>query len=223
MAACNERPFGNPASVRAAGLKLAGECDKALGNFRKARLDRATVQKTLWEVLHMHLTPGPDGLIVTPDYESARQLASLLEVASADLGYTGSKSIKGIGELATTLNLHPNQKHMDRAKEVLDAIARAADSPNADFKDDFFAYLSDISSVGKIKKLESNSNFLVTMFRLDNSKLNAELNKPPLIDKLQKLDDEEEVFTLRSIANYSPEEFRSKLGVISKSLEAGGK
>ncbi|MEY4393960.1 MAG: hypothetical protein RL595_1209 [Planctomycetota bacterium] len=223
MAACNERPFGNPASVRTAGLKLAGECDKAMAALRKSRLDRATVQKTMQEVLRLHLTPGPDGLMVTPDYESARQLASLLEVGSEELGFTGSKSIKGIGELAEILNLHPYQNRMPRVKEVLDAIARAADTPKADFKDDFFAYLSDISSAGKIKKLESNPNFIVTMIRLDNSKFNAELNKAPLIDKLQKYDDEEEVITLKSISDYGPDAFRQKLAEISKQLSTPAK
>lgn len=222
MAACNERPFGNPASVRTAGMKLVQECDQALLRLRSAKFDRAMVQRMIAELIRLNTTPGPDGLMVVQDYESARQLASLLEISAGELGFSGGKSIQGISDLAVSLNLHPYQKRMDRVKEVLNAIGRAANNPKGDFQEDFFAYLADISNISRTRKLVDNNNFLVTMIRLDNARFNAELTRAPLIDNLQKFDDEEEGITLKSIGDYSPEAFRQKLVEISKALGAGG-
>jgi uncharacterized protein (DUF2249 family) len=56
------------------------------------------------------------------------------------------------------------------------------------------------------------------MITLDNSKFNSEINKASVLEKLQKLDDEEEVITLKSISDYDPEMLRKKLVEISEAL-----
>ncbi|MSR31620.1 MAG: hypothetical protein EXR99_08960 [Gemmataceae bacterium] len=220
LAACNERPFGSPALIRNAGIKVAQACDTALAALKTKKIDSAAGRKLTIELLKLYTQPGPNGKVVIPDYESARQVGAFLEVALDDLGHSKAKLPKGMDELVKILNLHPYQNRMARVKEVLAALGRAADNPMADFKDDFFAYLGDISSVSLLRKLEKNPNFLITMIRLDNSRFNQEMIKSPLVDTLQKLDDDENVISLKSIADYDPEVFRKTLEQIADELKA---
>jgi hypothetical protein len=223
LASSNERPFGNPETIKSASIQLSKACDVALAKLRAKKLDKATVTRTVQELLRLYTKPGPDGKIISPDYESARQLASLLEVISEELNEGKKGTVAPVTELSSLLNIHPYQNRISRVKEVLDITVKASRSDKADFKDDFINYLSDISSASNLVKLVKNPNFLVTMITLDNSKFNSEINKPGVIEKLQKFDDDEEVITLKSISDYEPELLRKKLMEISEALGNKGK
>ncbi|MCY2971563.1 MAG: hypothetical protein NTZ30_12940, partial [Planctomycetota bacterium] len=232
-------PFGNPETIKSASEQLTKACDVALAKLRAKKLDKPTVTRTVQELLRLYTKPGPDGKLITPDYESARQLASLLEVVSEELNEGKKGTVAPVTELSTLLNIHPYQNRIPRVKEVLDITVKAsrsdkadfkddfinylADISSANFKDDFINYLADISSANNLVKLVKNPNFLVTMITLDNSKFNSEINKAGVIEKLQKFDDDEEVITLKSISDYDPELLRKKLAEISEALGNKGK
>ena len=223
LASNNERPFGNPETIKSASAQLTKACDVALAKLRAKKLDKPTVARTVQELLRLYTRPGPDGKLITPDYESARQLASLLEVVTEEINGGKPGVIAPVTELSTLLNIHPYQNRISRVKEVLDITVRASRSDKSDFKDDFINYLADISNANNLVKLVKNPNFLVTMITLDNSKFNSEINKAGVIEKLQKFDDDEEVITLKSIADYDPELLRKKLAEISEALGNKGK
>lgn len=217
LASSNEKPFGNPETIKSASDQLVKACDVALAKLRAKKLDKATVARTLQELLRLYTKPSPDGKFITPDYESARQLASLLEVVSEELNEKKG-SILPVTELSVLLNIYPYQNRISRVKEVLDVTVKASRSDKSDFKDDFVSYLTDISSANNLINLVKNPNFLVTMITLDNAKFNSEIIKPVIIEKLQKFDDEEEVIMLKSISDYDPELLRKKLAEISEAL-----
>jgi hypothetical protein len=223
LASNNERPFGNPETIKSASEQLVKACDAALAKLKAKKLDKKNVERTILELLKLYTKPGPDGKLITPDYESARQLASLLEVAGEELNGGRTGAVASITELSTLLNIHPYQNRTSRVKEVLDVTVRASRSDKSDFKDDFISYLGDISNANNLVKLVKNPNFLVTMITLDNAKFNSEINKAGVIEKLQKFDDDEEVITLKSISDYDPEMFRKKLVEISGTLGSKGK
>lgn len=217
LASSNEKPFGNPETIKSASDQLVKACDVALAKLRAKKLDKATVARTVQELLRLYTKPSPDGKFITPDYESARQLASLLEVVSEELNEKKG-SILPVTELSVLLNIYPYQNRISRVKEVLDVTVKASRSDKSDFKDDFVSYLTDISSANNLINLVKNPNFLVTMITLDNAKFNSEIIKPVIIEKLQKFDDEEEVIMLKSISDYDPELLRKKLAEISEAL-----
>ena len=221
LASSNERPFGNPESIRSASTQIIKACDSALLKLRNKKLDSETVARTLQELLKLYTKQNPEGLFFTPDYESARQLAALLEVMASELQIPSTT--KKVSELTALLNIHPYQNRINRVKELLEVTVKASRSDKADFKDDFINYLTDISSSSRLISLYKTNSFLVTMMTLDNSKFNTELNKPQVIDKLQKFDDEEEVISLKSISDYDPEVFRKMLTEISVSILTMGK
>lgn len=223
LASNNERPFGNPETIKSASEQLVKACDAALAKLKAKKLDKKNVERKILELLKLYTKPGPDGKLITPDYESARQLASLLEVAGEELNGGRTGAVASITELSTLLNIHPYQNRTSRVKEVLDVTVRASRSDKSDFKDDFISYLADISNANNLVKLVKNPNFLVTMITLDNAKFNSEINKAGVIEKLQKFDDDEEVITLKSISDYDPDMFRKKLVEISGALGSKGK
>lgn len=228
--ACDVRPFGHPAQIKATGDDLVKWSNDLIGQLRDAKYDRDAVHKlmlglcNLWDI--PEAKPGVPTLFVpAPDYESARQIASLLAVAYED--YRGKDAADPnvaavLAKFTEDLNLAPYTRRKERGQLIVEIVRELTGQKDTDGAKEFAAYLNKIDDKAALEKLVTNG-FLTSLSRdLSNRKFTDKLTKDKaVIDQLQKFSDEEETNTLRRVANYDPDVFKANLKDLGKLLQQG--
>jgi hypothetical protein len=223
--ACDARPFGSPDGVRQACGGLIGWSDKLNSQLKAAAFNPDSVLKLMHNVCAIYEPKGNDPRnTLIPDYESAKQVASLLQVAYDDWKRVvkpqdEQPALDALAALTTQLNLAPYTKRENRLEIIFQIVRKAAGGSELRGKDEFQNYLKskDVGNVETIKKLIQAQDFLNAVRGISNDDFNSGIVKDH-IDELQKLSDEEEVGTLRAIANYDPYKFRALLQKFDKAL-----
>jgi hypothetical protein len=223
--ACDGRPFGTPEAIAKASDDLASWSDNLAKELKAAPYTRDSVLRLMHNICSLY-EPKPDGSgnTLIPDYESAKQVASLLLVAYDDWKRVekpqdDKAATDALNALTTQLNLAPYTKRDDRLDIVFQVVRKAAGGSELRGKEEFQNYLKskDVGNVETIKKLIQAQEFLNAVRSISNDDFNNGLVKDHIVE-LQKLSDEEEVGTLRAIAQYSPEVFRANLREFAKAL-----
>jgi hypothetical protein len=177
-----------------------------------------------------------------PDYESARQVASIIRVAYQEWAAAaraapevGADAKKVLEELVGQLNLEPyhqqrknrHQQRKNRVEILVNVVEAAVLAPERGKIDGFdqgaqaFAgYLREGKNIGdeKVLKQMRHNAFLRELRDGVNSKrFNAALMKAA--DQLQELSDDELPVALRSITEFKPEEFIERLHRLDSILQ----
>jgi hypothetical protein len=223
--ATNARPFGKPADLAASAKGMVAWCDGLLAELRDAPLDRAKVLKVAREICTLWDRTDAQDRKVVPDYETARQMTSLLQVLFEDLKIKDKAALKALADLRNTLDTEPYYHRQERSDILFKVVRAALGKQDADAAfnkgvDQFRDYLKDVSDPEKLKGLAgANNPFLVTLaLGLDNKKFTAELLKPEVVKELQRLSDEEQDRVLKAVSGYDPAAFKTKLQEVLKHL-----
>ncbi len=227
--ATNARPFGDPARVASSANDLAGWCNKQIGELRGASFSAPKVRALVKDVCALYVN-GKNGTAL-PDFETARQLGSILRVACTEVGIKDDDATKVLGELNTMLNLEPyfnRPRRLDIMKKVIWEAVNP-DKPDTPFTpdftrgfDEFKAHLQALVRGEEMKKEELrkliNNDFLSKLARNVDS---ASFNKAVIAhsSELQKLSDEEEKKVLEAIAGYDPYAFIAALKRLSAAVK----
>jgi hypothetical protein len=214
----NARPFGTPADVARTTADVAAWCDTVLPALKETRLDQNKVLKLMQTLC---ATYGEESNESLPDYESAKQIASLLLIAFGDWQRNGGKAPAAAtvhDALTEQLNLAPYSNRPKRL-EVVFKILEKERGGELKGKEQFLAYLKDIGSLDAIKKLNMAQDFLNTVRGISNDNFNDRLVKDH-IKVLQQLSDEEETATLRAVETYDPQSFKKNLRAFAAALPA---
>jgi mono/diheme cytochrome c family protein len=222
---CDARPFGTPEGVRQGTGDLIGWSDNLNTQLKGSSFTRDSVLKLMHNVCALY-EPKPDrsGPTLIPDYESAKQVASLLQVAyddwrRAEKPQDDKPALDALKALTAQLNLAPYTKRDSRLDIVFQIVRKASGGSELRGKEEFQNYLKskDVGNVETIKKLIQAQEFLNAVRAISNDDFNNGLVKDH-INELQKLSDEEEVGTLQAIAGYDPETFRELLRQFASAL-----
>jgi hypothetical protein len=218
-AACGKKPFGSPAELRVAATELAQWCDELLGALKKTRFTPESTLNLIRILCNEYSDLGAkssfEGAL---DYESARQVASLLQVAFDEWKRSGRKATSEaesiLAELTDPLNLRPYNERDKRLEIVFQIVQKTSKDLTKKEMEAFKAYLRNPGSVDAIRNA---SGFLNAVRGMDNDVFNNGLAKDH-VEALQDLGNAEEKRTLKAVANYDPVAFRKQLRRLAKEL-----
>lgn len=202
--------FGDPAVIRQACLDLEKACDAAIRAAKAAPLDRAGASAILKDALEAFTEPGagkPDQPV--PDFEAARQLASLADVIASDLKAGKEKPpafIAALAKLSDLVDLHPYANRQARLEVILGLIEREQKLPKG-VTVAFSEYLQKGGPVDLARKLVDDRDFLPSFNRIRSEDFNQWLSENTTATRLQRLDDEEERKLMSRLNAYDPAEF----------------
>ncbi len=221
--ACNARQFGSPSEIAKSSAELIAWSDGMVAELKNAPYNRDTVRRLMLNLCKVYEPrEGETGAPLLPDYESAKQIASLLTVAYGDLKREGDvpDAAAALEALAKQLNLEP-YSNRERRLEIIFEIVQKAAGANLTGKEEFLNYLKnkDVGNVEVIRKLVRDQGFLNALRSISNEDFNKGLVEHDA--ELQKLSDQEEERTLRAIAEYNPALFKENLSALARALGAG--
>jgi hypothetical protein len=232
--ATNSRPYGNPGEVATATGKVVTWCDELLDSLNKPGLynrDKAVqFMGKLCDAYSPRNAAGP-----TPDYETARQLASVLkavyeEIVIDDLGKNppedklrdAEKKVASVfGALDKSLDLQPFKKRKDRTEAILEmvsGIAMLGGAEGAAALKDFSAFSANVNA-GDPRKLKGNKLLGALLLGISNDQFTKGLKEAKVIKVLQELSDTEEQDVLNAIKGYDPAAFKAELEKVRGALK----
>jgi hypothetical protein len=239
--ACNAQPYGRPEAIKAATGALIAWCDTLAADVNKAGYDTDSVRDLMQHLCRLY---APDEAKadakkppVIPDYEQAREIASILEVLYEEYNLNGGKDDKAadaLKQLRKDLNLTPF-KVKDRAAIMMEVVKQTANQPNIDSKEfeavagydpDNPQQARDRFNNAEALEKFKNNNFLNTIRGgLNNQKFNTLLRegknaKGEEFKKLLKdLSDEETQTALDAVANYDAAKTQEQLRKFADALK----
>jgi hypothetical protein len=233
-AATNTRALGDPATIQGAASPLVLWCEEAQ---RAVAAEGAYTADSALRLLHtlcrLYAPRGQEGRrkpAPIPDYESARQVASLLRVVYDD--WAAKQGVKPdeqkaardlLAELTEQFDLEPYSQRAKRTEVVLgvikDIVGRL--SPDQEKGLEAFANYLKPANIGKPAELDKmiGNPFLAKLDTgVGNQGFTKGLLKPAVADELQKLSDEEEKVVLRCLADFAPRTFLERLNKLDRLL-----
>jgi hypothetical protein len=225
--ACNNRPFGRREQVGTAAGDVVKWCDDLIKDLRTPSLyTKGSALRFLHGLCDLYAAPeGRDGRKpVIADYETARQVAMVLQVVYDDWRPAGAKdesAQKLFREMTESLNLQPYSRRAKRLGVILEMVRDISGKKEIKGMEAFSSYLQDpkkLGNLGELKKMIDN-DFLDTLRRgVDNDEFTKGLLSPKVVGELQKFSDEEEEATLKAVADYDPGRFQKQLRNFAKLL-----
>jgi hypothetical protein len=226
--ATNERPFGQPANVRAATAALIKWSDDVLADLRAADYGIESVRRFIVDLFNGFQAPEGGGGYA-PDYETARLTVSMVRAAyeglARNLGpgwrartYADTKD--ALNKLIEHLNLEPYTGRDERLKTVLGMIAKQLDD-NGEVRFEkgikaFDDYLKDIRDTEALKGLVKNDFLTQLSVQYTSGMFVKGILQPNIVSRLQEIGDKEEAVTLKDVSAYDPEYVRPLLKQFSE-------
>jgi hypothetical protein len=215
------RPFGDPLRIRKDAGALMAWSDRVILELRNpARYDKESTRQLLLVLCKLYNRPSADGTVPLPAYETARQIASVIEVLHQELtgrGPGNPEVAEVLKELSEELDLQPYTKRQDRLQVILQVVADISKEKVEGLKE-FSDYLNDIGNPGLLKNVRKNP-FLVQLEDVTNRKFTDALIHEPTIGKLQRFSNQELQRELQSINEYDPKTFLAHLKKLEQLLE----
>jgi hypothetical protein len=218
--ATNARAFGDPSAMKGSTGDLIAYCDNLIDAVRKTDFNREKALALAKELCSMWDKKDSHGNTPSPDYETARQMASILMVVCDDLKLD-VKAKEKLADLRKELGTEPFTKRDERKDVVLGVVQRVLVAKNpgvteAQMKpgiESFQKYLKDVTNEAELKKQVGVGNlFLVFLAQgLDSKAFTEEFLKKEVVDKLQELSDAEQKELLGKVAAYDPTAVKAKL------------
>lgn len=216
--ATSSRPFGTPAQIDDAVKAVNKWCDEIVAALlaKETRFDQASSKKLLANLCS--LFDGDKSVI--PDYETARQIGSMIATIADDLGLKDAIIDDKDSGLIKKLNLRPYSKQKVRAAILIDVVKSAGNVPanlTQAFDEGSKTFATYLDKVGDTKYLQDSvlgpnyqNQFLLTLQNaVSNKGFTDEIVKRA--SKLQEFSDEEQRDVLSAVANYDPRWFTARL------------
>lgn len=222
-AATSRRPFGRPEQMASAADGVIKWCDTVIADLRKATYDEGKARRLFVNLCSLFEAKDKAGKpLAIPDYETARDVASLLVTVAEDLKLKDEKVDGILNRLDKELDLRPYSKRMDRVQILLDIIRSAGKVPanvKEQFDKDAGLFSKYLMEIGNTKFLLDDvlggrfrNEFLQTLSSsVSNSDFTKGLLDKPNIDRLQAFSDEEQRGVLKAVAGYDPQTFVGRL------------
>lgn len=232
------RPFGVPTGTKGAKAQaqaVMDACDKMLLKLRTTTWGQKESEEVLKHLLSLPATKDE----YLPDYESARQMISMIKVINEDLVDAGvdKGATSEIKELAAALDTEPYQKYQLKRLELIlnnvvlkvlkfDDKTGAEKKAIEDSRDAFIKFIKDgQKDIGVFNPTDPRKNLeLQTFFGaialVNNDDFNKAITSNPVIVKtLQEQGDAMVQGELNAVSNYDPEDFLEKLKVIAEKMK----
>lgn len=226
VAATNARPFGAPDQLDKAAGEIIDWCQALLKDLQAAEFNEAKVRDMVKKLAALYAGSDVGGALL-PDYETARQLASIVQLAATEAGLSGD-ALASVRDLAKVLSVRPFTQRTERLnimKEVIWASIPQADRPQRPaFDTGFDAFKSHVEAldygkavtVADIDALKSNKFLTACQGITPRPFTDAVLARA---NALQALSDKEEKEVLNTVANYDPATFVAALRKLSAALK----
>jgi hypothetical protein len=215
--ACNARPFGQPAQIKAAAEGVGAWSDELM-----VRLQAGDVKYNEAGALSLLQAIGKLDL-GSADYETARQIGSTFQVAYAEWGRKAgdrardAKRDEELKRLADYLNLQPYTQREERLKLMVQTVEALSRKPSPESARSFLQYVNDIGNQKLLEEMVRN-DFLTDLFRIDLPELSKRMQTAPLVNQLQALSDKELTTALEKLSAYRPAEFKKLLDAVCAKL-----
>jgi hypothetical protein len=213
IAASSGRPFGDPEKLVAAARPLVSAWDEELKTAPFAALEGKDLRPLVQELCAL----GSGSYL---DYESARELGSVLEVAIRDMRLSGSQA-EQVGErlstLDKTLSLNPYTGATERRDIIRGLIEKDTPLEKSD-AEVFWKTVKNPADPNISLNLEENK-YLNAVKKADNAELNRAMQEG-VVDKLEDAGTRELDAGLKKLANYDIDAFRKTLREIGELLAA---
>jgi hypothetical protein len=214
---CNAAVFGKPQEVGEAARGVLQWCDELL-----AVLDAPSKiydERAALRLLHRLCRQGAAD---EPDYETARQFGSAIQVVYQELARKAAgrppAEPEELAAMARELNLQP-YSHRARRLEVLIGVAQSLSRRKADDAGLFQQYVTDIGNRKLLEQMADNE-FLANVARLDPREFDERLRSRDVSARLQALNEEELAAALQKVSQFRPGRFRSHLAALRSRLPA---
>ena len=126
VAATNARPFGDPKELVSSADELITWCDEVIKDLSGAKFTAEQVRATVDKLCEVY---GGKDSSALPDYETARQVVSILRVALGELKDAGAKvndkALKELETIGAKLNVEPYFNRGERLKIMRDVLWNA--------------------------------------------------------------------------------------------------
>jgi hypothetical protein len=204
------RPFGPPQEMGKAARDMAAHCDALLQKSQGA-VPGDSLRAFLIDLCRLN----QDMLL---DFESARQVAAVLQTAFDDLypGDGGPRRARDVLRgLEQDLNLKPYASRMERRKLMQELLAKAV-GEDVEGASEFWKSVEHPNDGKLLLKLRDNK----VLRALEQSNANDDLNKGMLdaIGRLEALSDAELKVELTKLADFKPERFKDQMRDLGDAL-----
>jgi Cytochrome c554 and c-prime len=191
--ACVAVPFGKISAVVEATPKVAMWCDDMLDSLDTAKIDRKMATSLLFS-----LCDSVDDRY--RDYDTSRQIVSLVDVIYHDLGQPSTKEVAPVlAELKRGLNLTPDPAHDAREALVRAIVLRISKASAKGGKDDYKKHLGSATA---------------------SKGLSLALTRPPDLTKLSEINDRGLGERAAHFSAYNPKEVQAGLRKVRTALAA---
>jgi hypothetical protein len=206
-------PFADPQKLATAGRGISEWCANVSKGLMTKGYDSKSLQSSMTNVCK-------SAAANLDDYESARQLASLLQVMASESKQQGNESeIRAIlGQMSSELNLQPYSQRPERQKLVMKVIAGFIDGDQSKGMSEFLEALKHPNDLEMQRRLVKNGYLRAIQSEVDNRKLGDKLGEESTLKELQKLSDSELAEALQKVNDYDPSKFKSQLQRLSELL-----
>lgn len=215
LVAADARPFGEPDKMRAAALVLVKWSQKLETDLWNAPYDAASTREIVRALIGLRS-------LRYADYETARQSASILQVACEDLGLLeggpANSAVREIlADLQAKLNVRPSVARSERQEVMGQMLSKLAG--NMDILEGMKKFQIALDNLGNLemqKQLEDNAFLYAMQTRISDKKITEMLKDQAIIVSLQAISDKELVNSLKKTNDYDPDAFYRRLQELAK-------
>jgi hypothetical protein len=226
-ATSDARPFGEPERIVKDAKALTDWSAGMAGELRNPGLyNKDSLRQLLVATCRLYApnANGPaeqGGQHPLPDYEMARQLASLIDVLYEDLNEKDSEADKVLEQLTQELDLKPYIDRGKRLQVILKLVQKLTKVPNLqEGMKEYTAYLEDIGNPDLLAKLPRNTFLRELKAGISNEDFTAALLEPATINTLQEFSNQELQAELRSVNDYDPKVFLAELEKLARLIQS---
>jgi len=215
-AACNDRPYGDPAQLNEAAKAMAQWGHKQLG------VTPATVDPA--DLLHKLCKLGPDQF---PDYDSARQIAAAIFVIYGEWAPTQQKAVEIrelLGRLELEFDLQPYQVgRKDRVELVLGRVLTPREQKEilgkANINDLLALSRSGLKTMPREAQEKMRTLLNAIRARTGPDMMKTILDNPkPFLERMHEINERELAVAMKRANDYDPAIFKERLSRLAALL-----
>jgi hypothetical protein len=222
------RPFAKPEDLVKATQDLITWSDQVVQEIDAVPCTEEKAKAVIKTLTRLYAGEGDTPPILIPDFEAARQIASVVKVIAEELKINGKASgfDADLQKLVQQLDIVPYMQRSERINITLDILSTPNKPEEMKDREKFVEFMKRLQHLGEpgdepatfaaaLKDLSSNS-FLGHVRVVLNDEFNEGFKKKA--SKLQELGDKEQAAYFHTLDAYDPAEFRKNLRAVVDKL-----
>jgi hypothetical protein len=209
---CQDRPFGEPGSIVGVARDTMAWCDQVIADLNDAEYGPAESVALLHKVCSLTS-------LDFADYESARQIASVFKVIFDELKEKGPRAgdiEKMLSQMEMDLNMRPYSRREQRLEKMIGVVKKVGKVEELKGIKEYLDALKHLDNPNLQTALIGNDFLNLILVKIENKELTTEIEKS--VVPLQQFGDDELVEALKKINQYSPRDFKRRIGELAKLL-----